>query len=159
MSYNPPKGTIPYRVIEFLKLQQSGSSYSSAELAEAIGHEGANISVYLKAAIEHGAITVERRAAKGCATIKLNYFSLGDGVPLPKPEDDDEEYDTTPPAPAPQMSTKPTFTQRPATQSRNLVFGYFSDGTLVIRQPDGQEILLSQEETKSLVKFLENQVG
>ena len=156
MSYNPPKGTIPYRVIEFLKLQQSGSSYSSAELAEAIGHEGANISVYLKAAIEHGAIAVERRAAKGCATIKLNYFSLGDGVPLPKPEDD-EEYDTTPPAP--QMSTKPTLTQRPATQGRSLVFGYFSDGTLVIRQPDGKEILLSQEETKSLVKFLENQVG
>lgn len=173
MSYTPIRGTIPWRVIEFLKLQPRGMEFSSAALAEAIGHDGASIAVCLTTALEHGALKGEKRVPP-LGGQKTYFWSLGDGTPLPKPSDyePDEPLPRRNPskptaqalAPAatpsaadavvkPKDPAKPSKAQAVATLNR-AVFGWFSDGCLVIRQQGAADVQLSQEETDDLVKFI-----
>ena len=173
MSYTPQPGTIPHRVIEFLKQQPPGMEFSTYALADAIGHAGASLSMYLSTALEHGALKSEKRVPP-LGGQKTSFWSLGDGTPLPKPVDyePDEPLPQRNPskpaaaalAPAAQPSAadtvvkrkepaKPSKVQAVATLNR-AVFGWFSDGCLVIRQQGAADLQLSQEETDDLVKFI-----
>lgn len=133
--YTPQPGTIPYRVIEFLKQQPPGSEFSSAALAEAIGHEGASLSLYLLVARDCGAVKSEKRQPLTGGQ-RTHYWRLGEGERLPKP-------------------SKP---QAVVASLNRAAFGWFTDGSLVIRQPGAADIQLSKEDTDDLVKFIRQQV-
>lgn len=174
MSYTPQPGTIPHRVIEFLKQQPRGVEFSSAHLAEAIGHDGASIAIYLAAALEHGVLKGEKRVPP-LGGQKTYFWSLGDGTPLPKPDDyvPDEPLKprnaSMPAAPAPAPAAPPaaadTVVKRkepdsaapepvPPSPAGSAVFGWFSDGSMTIRN-SGQEMALSPAATHDLVKFID----
>ncbi len=74
MTYIPQPGTVPHRVINWLKLQPVGSEYPSAVLAEELGVQQANIGPCLQVPIRHGAITARKEG-------RLMMFGLGNGVP------------------------------------------------------------------------------
>lgn len=173
MSYTPIVGTIPHRVIEFLKQQPPGTEFSTSALAEAIGHDGASLAVCLAVPLERGALKGEKRFPLTGGQ-KTYFWSLGDGTPLPKPDDYEPDEplprrNTSKPtaqalAPAAPPSAaetvvkrkepaKPSKVQAVATLNR-AVFGWFSDGCLVIRQQGAADLQLSQEETDDLVKFI-----
>jgi hypothetical protein len=75
MTYIPQPGTVPHRIINWLKLQPIGAEYSSAVLAEELGIEQSHVGPCLQAPMRHGAITARKDG-------RLMMFSLGDGIPL-----------------------------------------------------------------------------
>lgn len=169
MSYTPQPGTIPYRVIEFLKQQPPGTEFSSAALAEAIGHEGASLSLYLSVARDCGAVKSEKRQPLTGGQ-QTYYWRLGEGESLPKPPDYEPDEPLTPRNPARPLSSilapaaadavvkrkEPAAPSKPQAVANlnRAVFGWFTDGSLVIRQPGAADIQLSQEDTDDLVKFI-----
>lgn len=160
MTYTPQPGTIPHRVIEFLKQHPHGAEFSGAEIADAIGHDGAALTVYLSNPVDRGALKVDKRVPPHGGH-KVNYYSLGDGIPLPKADDDVDEPLHKPlsaPALAPAEEiparSKPANPHQAAQTLSRAVFGWFSDGSLVIRQSGAADIQLSQEDTDDLVKFI-----
>jgi len=179
MTYTPQPGTIPYRVIEYLKIQPRGLEFSSAALAEAIGHDGAGLRSCLAIPLEHGALKADKRVPPlgGKATL---FWSLGDGTPLPKPDDYEPDQPLSKPptmAAAPQASKPaadtvikrkkpaaktpaqvPKLAPAPEAPQQRWTFGWFSDGSLVIRRPGAEDIQLSTEDTTDLVNFVIRQV-
>ena len=75
MTYIPQPGTVPHRIINWLKLQPIGNEYSSAVLAEELGIEQSHIGPCLQAPMRHGAITARKDG-------RLMMFGLGAGIPL-----------------------------------------------------------------------------
>lgn len=75
MTYIPQPGTVPHRIINWLKLQPIGAEFSSAVLAEELGIEQSHIGPCLQAPMRHGAITARKDG-------RLMMFSLGAGIPL-----------------------------------------------------------------------------
>lgn len=179
MTYTPQPGTIPHRVIEFLKSQPHGLEFSTAALAEAIGHEGSGLHACLATPLEHGAVKADKRVPPlgGKATL---FWSLGDGTPPPKPEDYEPDQPlhkrtnaATPKTGKPAAETvikrkAPTAKAAPAkapklepaqaATNQREVFGWFSDGSLLIRSPGAGDIHLSPEITTDLVNFVIRQV-
>lgn len=68
--YHAVPGTIPHRVIQFLKGQPEGAKFTSVEIADALGIEEGfrNMAAYLSAAIAHDAIL--RDYVPGTRTIR-----------------------------------------------------------------------------------------
>lgn len=98
MSYTPQPGTIPARVVEYLRSQVPlrRQWVPGAELAEHVGQ--AHISPYLKVAINEGAVL--RRPSPLDA--RLSEYALGDGVPSARPHDlePDKPLHSVPPRPS-----------------------------------------------------------
>lgn len=96
MPYIPQPGTIPAKVIEYLRAQPPGFSIATRPLLEQIGQPDLSpLQGYVKPALAAGVITYEREP--GAA---LGLWRLG-GVPAPPVEDDEQDDD---PAPAPKSA-------------------------------------------------------
>ena len=80
MTYVPQPGTVPHRVITWLKLQPIGAEFPSAVIAEELGIIPSHIPSSLEVPAKHGAIAKRKEGA-------LIMWSLGNGVPQPKPAD------------------------------------------------------------------------
>ena len=80
MTYIPQPGTVPYRVITWLKLQPTGAEFPSAVIAEELGILAAHIPSSLEAPVKHGVIAKRKEGA-------LILWSLGNGIPQRKPAD------------------------------------------------------------------------
>lgn len=94
MAYNPPKNTIPAKVLDYLRSQPPGTRIASAPLLAAIGvdHIAGGLQPYLRAAMQHGAI--------GCvpdpADTRRSVWFLGDGTPSKQRDDDDDDLPDKP---------------------------------------------------------------
>lgn len=177
--YVPQPGTIPHRVIEYLRRLAPGAEAANAVLADELDITQSSIIPCMLAAVHHGVVKRERREG-------VTFWSLGDGVPLgPAPDaDDDPEMKSkivlTPatvaqaavsndklakrlekaiksgaiPAPAPEPDT----TQRNIQINLDLpppepVFGAFSDGSLSIDH-GGVFVRLGEKHAQALQAFM-----
>ena len=59
MNYLTPPGTIPHLAIEHLRSLPPGKKLSTAELADAIGHDKATLAACLRTPRDHGAVCSE----------------------------------------------------------------------------------------------------
>lgn len=145
MSYKPQPGTMPHRVIEYLKSQPAGTEFSSHALAAAVGHEGSAIASYLVAAVEHGAIVCEKRMPM-LGTRLVAYYRLGENAPPEKPDDSVQV--------APEQ--KPAKASNPCKDapSATAIFGHFSDGRISI-ETGGKCIELREKDAADLVAFIQ----
>lgn len=90
MTYQPQPGTIPHRVIAWLKAMEKAQpgkrvEVSSADLAEAMGvADSRDIHYYLRRARDAGAVVTKGSIRMGHHVV---LWSLGDGTPVPKPHD------------------------------------------------------------------------
>lgn len=170
MSYIPQPGTVPHRVINWLRLQPEGTEVPTSVLAEELGIEKSHVGPSLKAPVSHGALTF--RKEKGLA-----WYGLGNGVPMcaaPDYELDEplvpeqdiliaRQLKTKAVAPlikavsTPIAATAPALSKpnKPhvATQPKAFRVGEFSDGTLVIERAPYDRYELSPEEAKVLMDF------
>jgi hypothetical protein len=85
VSYEPQPGTIPHRVIAWLRKHPTQEP-STAELAEAVSCDPAGMASCMAPAVSAG--LVKRSKVAGFRTL---WWSLGDGKPLPKTADEDRE--------------------------------------------------------------------
>lgn len=92
--YRPQPGTIPYRVIEWLR-QHPDRNPVTAELSEAMGVEARGFTDYMRAARDRGAVHTSRSVMNK----HVLHWRLGDGRPDPtiwphgrKDEDDAEAW-------------------------------------------------------------------
>lgn len=172
MTYEAQPGTIPHRVIAFLKMHPEGTEFSTAELSEAIGHEGANLNGCCRHVVEAGALQARKREGEG----RVVYWSLGDGIPKRKDEPEEPEKPRAPVKPPPAhpldwKKTKPAKVPKNTDEESHIVVGgfgpplppaarpgfrcgVFSDGELHLEK-DGSRIVLERFEFESLVSFLE----
>lgn len=107
MTYQPQPGTVPYRVITWLKLQPKGAEFPSAVIAEELGIIPSHIPASLDVPAKHGAIA---RRKEG----NLILWSLGDGTPLPQPFDLERDE---PLNPLPSPKAKPA--ERPKPKAKD----------------------------------------
>lgn len=115
MSYSPQPGTIPARVMRYLR-EQAGRGRTwvpGAELADHVSQT--QISPYIQVPITHGAIV--RRPAPN--NLRLSEYSLGNGIPLPVPPDlhPDEPLHPTPQVPQGATSRWPAIPARPSSET------------------------------------------
>lgn len=104
MSYEPQPGTIPAKVIEYLRAQPEGFTIATAPLLEAIGQPGVNpLQSYVRPALAAGIIAFEKEPGRAHGV-----WRLGDGVPVARPQDEPGDEDGGSPLvswmPAPQKS-------------------------------------------------------
>jgi len=81
MTYEPQPGTIPHRVLVWLRSMAKvnpGKEPSTPEICEALDVDGAGFTAYMRPAREHGLVHT-RRATLG----RFLYWRLGDGTPDP----------------------------------------------------------------------------
>lgn len=98
MSYTPQPGTIPAKVLAYMRAQDR-QWIPLAELEAAVDQTG--LSPYLVNPIKHGAL--QKRWLDG--NRRLTEYAIGDGEPLPAPEDHEADEPVartpiTPPKPA-----------------------------------------------------------
>ena len=165
--YVPQPGTIPHRVIAYLRRMQPGECIATAPLADELDVSPSSILPCMGAAVRGG--LVKRESING-----LVHWSLGDGTPQPADPDaeDDPEMKSkiviTPAAPAaktapvhkPQERQKaPSKTDAPVIQIQldlpapEPVFGAFSDGSLSIEHGD-TFLRLGEKQAKALQAFM-----
>lgn len=156
-AYQFQPGTIPHAAWLHLKTLPPGAEICTAELAEAIHQPGVKLGPYLVTAVQHGALASRKVG-------KLAYWSVGAGTPLVRGavdgEDDEEE-------PAPQrlsreVSNKPLVAslRKPTLRTAAPVpapmrVALWSDGTLQIERGPDDVVLLTADETKALVRYLD----
>lgn len=85
--YVPQPGTIPAKVVAYLKAQKAAGKewVPAAELAEHIGQP--DIAPYMVAPKKHGLIVARKR----WDNLRLSEYALADGKPLPGPADQEAE--------------------------------------------------------------------
>lgn len=82
-TYTPQPGTIPARVIEYLKTQPVGFTASSAEISEAIGQDSAlNLAAFVSTAERHGALHRHRKPGT-----RIVFWGLSAAAPATTPKD------------------------------------------------------------------------
>jgi hypothetical protein len=98
MTYSTQPGTLPHRVVEFLKSKPQGAQFSTGELCDELAADRASFSALMVSAKKHGIL----RGVKKPGVLAL-FWSLGDGTPEALPEDyePDEPLRTAPIAPPP----------------------------------------------------------
>lgn len=84
--YDPPKGSLAYRIIEYMKTLPPGKQIASGPLAEAMGQPSSAVITALLKPEAHGLVVKERVDG-------FYRWRLGDGVPL----NPDAERDPLPP--------------------------------------------------------------
>jgi hypothetical protein len=184
MSYIPQPGTVPHRVINWLKLQPVGANFTTAVISEELGIEKSHVGPCLNAPVKHGAITV--RKEKG-----LSFYGLGNGVPVVMPHDNELDEPLIPERDiviARQVKAKevaplikamkmaiPVYLPKPDTQKANSVptqeetkaavpapyfrVGEFSDGTFVLERGPWEKFELKKSEFSVLLDFMERRTG
>ena len=178
MSYEPVRGTVPFRVIEHLKTLPPGEWISTAVLGHALDVLPQGLPTTLATAVRHGAIRREKRRDG----VPGWQWQIGDGTPPPTDDDSDKPLRTTAPAPKPDPAMASPFTMAaamdpapapkqpwpdpqtytvttpPASQSKPTArFGMFSDGTMTIGKGDDR-IHLNPEEADELQDFVATRV-
>lgn len=100
-AYTPQPGTIPARVIAYLRDQSAAGRQwvPAAELADHIGQPA--VSPYLSIPMAHGALI--RRAINGNRNVQE--YALGDGTPQSKPADHEDDEPLKPISTTPTTST------------------------------------------------------
>lgn len=101
-AYTPQPGTIPAKVIAYLRSEASNNGrmwIPLAELEEVVDQTG--LSPYLVIPIKHG--VVQKRWLDG--NRRLTEYALGDGKPLPTPEDHEPDEPLKPISTTPATST------------------------------------------------------
>lgn len=178
MSYKFQAGTIPLKCWEHLKTLPVGHEISTAELAGAIGQPGVKLGPYLVTAQRHGALRMTKRG-------KLSFWSVGDGKPATVDEQlasDDDDDDPPDPArrPVVKLSARSIFDQAAALEHtsprrslnpepalsqcastrkppalQSLRVALWSDGTLELNRGPDDVVLLTVDETRQLVAYLD----
>ena len=167
-SYTTQPGTIPHRVIEWLKLQPAAADYSSGDLAEALDVDVSCIVPCLATPKKHGAL--RGRKEDGCWR-----WSLGDGTHEPLPFDIELDEPLNPELPAvkaghlfpgvtklkarhvraaPKPATAPTVAEPVESIPTPFRVGYFSDGSLQLDLPQGGTMVLDPAHAFVLRKFI-----
>lgn len=82
MSYQPQPGTIPARVIVYLR-ERPGQWIAAAEIAEALNCDS-GLRNFMSTAQRAGAVAIEKRMGRV-------FMALGDGIPLPDFPDNEPE--------------------------------------------------------------------
>lgn len=165
-TYTPQPGTIPYRIITWLKLQPKGSEYTSAQLAEELEILAPTICTSLDYPRKLGAVACRKDPSSGWL-----YWSLGNGLELPKPAD----YEPDKPLrahseakegrkrrkgtslfiPVLSKSEKAAVSKITAGDGApDLVVGKFSDGSMRLVRAPGNHFDLSPADTAVLVDFV-----
>ena len=173
--YTPQPGTIPHRVVKYLRRMQPGECIATAPLADELDVSPSSILPCMGAAVRGG--LVKRESING-----LVHWSLGDGTPPPADTDaeDDPEMKSkiviTPAASAAKAAPahKPQERQKAPDKTNPLrtekldapeiqiqldlpapepVFGAFSDGSLSIEHGD-TFLRLGEKQAKALQAFM-----
>ena len=107
MAYELQPGTLPHRVVNWLKLQPIGGEFSSTQIAEEIGASLEGFASTLQTAKSHGVLRMRKE-------LRVCYWSLGDGTPEPLPFDleRDEPLHVAPVAPVLKGLPQPVFKLR-----------------------------------------------
>ena len=130
MSYQPQPGTIPHKVVEYLKVRPR-QRVAQAVILEAIGQPGIQLSAYLQAAIKAGSVVHHQGAT----------FELGDGAALPDHDFDPEDIPNQRVVPAPN-GTEP------------LDMAFWASGGLIFRRGK-VEFPISAHEASAALDFME----
>ena len=175
--YIPQSGTIPHRVVEYLRRLAPGTWVASGPLADELDITQSSIIPCMVAAVHHGVVKRDRRDG-------IVHWSLGDGTAMPAPveEEDDPEMKSkivlTPAAVAqaavsndklakrlekaikrdPPDVAGPDTSQLGAQIQLDLpdqepLFGAFSDGSLSIEQ-GGTFLRLGEKHAQALQAFM-----
>lgn len=170
--YTPQPGTIPHRVIEYLRRAAPGTSIATAPLADELDVSSSSILPCMGPAIRDG--LVKRERVDG-----IIHWSLGDGTPPPAAPDAEDDHEMkskivlTPAAVAKAAEANDKLAKRleKAIESgpkpgdivlipRQVdlappepVFGAFSDGSLSIEQ-GGTFLRLGEKHAQALQAFM-----
>lgn len=106
MTYELQPGTIPYRVVTWLKLQPKGAEFTAATIGEELGIEKGNIQPCMKLAVKHGVVAFRKESG-------MLYWSLGDGKAASRPDDDDHDEPLHKAPVAPDLSRASIFPTLP----------------------------------------------
>lgn len=134
--YLPQPGTIAARAVDLLHHARAGAELSSSALAEALDVDHTSITPCLRTAVRRGALHVEKR-------LNVNYWTLGDGTPVPLEADDDPPLQIVRSASAALAASR-------STAPRVAVWG---DGRLVVER-GAQRLEFSPAETREIVAYL-----
>lgn len=146
--YEPVAGTIPAKVLEYLRAHPD-VSLSTSELSASIGQTGANLHPFMAAAVKAGAV-VTSKGGDG----RLTYWSLG------STEVDEPERPLTPAPPMPPLTCRSAFDyggtpSPPSPPDGPLRVALWSDGVLQIMRGDSLVAKLDPEETRAIVRYLD----
>jgi hypothetical protein len=169
MSYQTQPGTMPHRAVEHLRGLPAGHALSSAELAQVMGTDPANLAAILGPVRRHGLLTTERVDGRRIQ------WRLGDGTPLPQAADTDppvqvltraavSEVPRVPlfpgvapaapaPAPAPMTEAAPAPVSAPAPAKRAVRAAVWSSGELAIETAD-ETFIFDKAVAREVIAFL-----
>jgi hypothetical protein len=86
-TYTPQPGTIPHRVIAWLRRQPVGEEFAGPVIADKLDlAESGGLVACMAAAVRAGLVTSRKRPGE-----RMLYWSLGDGKALPKPAEDEPD--------------------------------------------------------------------
>lgn len=100
--YIPQPGTIPHRVVEYLRRLAPGTWVASGPLADELDITQSSIIPCMVAAVHHGVVKRDRRDG-------IVHWRLGDGTALPAPGEEEEDD--------PEMKSKIVLTPAAVAQS------------------------------------------
>jgi hypothetical protein len=105
VSYQPQPGTIAFRAIEWLKLQEAGTQVTASIWAEAIDIDPSTLQTCVKGAVQAGLV----KEGTKHGLVRPKWFSLGDGVPVVRhvPDDEDGKDPLPPRTAAPEVKPLP----------------------------------------------------
>lgn len=173
MNYLTQPGTIPHLAIEHLRTLPPGTKLSTAELAEAIGHDKAILAACLRSPRDHGAvcseqipgspahrwwIPTEQDAKKPEPTPEPIQGPAPARKPRPKPAPKPEpaikpEPQPEPPKPQPVDLQPQKVVPSELIEPTGLRFGVFDDGSMLI--DDGIAVIaLDKQEARRLARFI-----
>lgn len=115
MKYEPPKGSLSYRLVEYLKTLPAGKWIASGPLSEAMGQPSSAVITAMMKPLAHGLVVRDRVEGR-------YYWKLGNGVPPisaaelhgDSVDDDDRPKQTFVPAQKPKAEPAP----KPAPQNK-----------------------------------------
>lgn len=135
-SYAPRPGSWPFRAIAHLETLPPGTELTLSALAEAIGGNGATLQQFITPALDAGVI--ERRLKHG--QLRPYWYRLAG--PMREAE---------PAAPATEHPAPPR-----ASAAERLRCALWSDGTLQIERHADDIVLLTRDQVRQLVDYLDS---
>ena len=163
MNYLTQPGTIPHLAIEHLRSLPPGKKLSTAELADAIGHDKATLAACLRTPRDHGAVCSEPIPGSPAHRWWVPADQRGADKPEPTPEPiHGPASPWKAPARAPKPLPEPTPAPAPAPEIQqpqtkpgsDLRFGIFDDGSMSI-EVGGMVIELGKRDTRRLARFIQ----
>lgn len=168
MSYAPQPGTVPHRVINWMKKQPKGEQFAAAVIADELGIEKTSVGGCLAPSVKHGAIAKE--VVDGIAL-----YSLGDGVSIAIEDiETDEILEADEKIAAQRRAAAKKFeglakAMNPRASSlvlkqdpiapKTFRCGEYSDGTFVLERSGKDRFVLEASEFDVLREFVERRMG